>query len=122
MPDCGAVRLLGAPNGDGPSRNWIIQRPSAAVYANGTRAFAYPALCTKRTGAELTLALDDLNVADGLPSATIGGPTRAQVERVRELNVRVREVFGAKRGSAAELGHILRDKALREVMWEPPAA
>jgi hypothetical protein len=86
-PDqCGLVlRLLV----DDQNRSWIAQRPSVGVYANGTRAFAYLALRPKLTCRELTLALDDLLVADRLLNATIAGPTREQVERVRALNVRV---------------------------------
>jgi hypothetical protein len=81
---------------DDPSRSWIAQRPSAAVYANGTRAFAFLALRARLTCTELTLALDDLQVADRFLNATIGGPTREQVERVRALNARVRDELGAE--------------------------
>jgi hypothetical protein len=101
-PDrCGLVlRLLV----DDPSRSWITQRPSATVYANGTRAFAYIALRPKLTCKELTLALDDLQAADRFLNATIAVPMREQVERVRALNARVSEELRAERADRCESG------------------
>lgn len=89
---------------DDPSRSWISQRPSAAVYANGTRAFAYLALRAKLTCQELTLALDDLQAADRFLIATIAGPTREQVDRVRALNVRVSAELRAEQSVRCETG------------------
>src|ERR1700693_1830495 len=95
---CCLLRLLV----DDPSRSWITQRPSAAVYANGTRAFAYLALRAKLPCNALTLALDDLEAADRFLNATIAGPTREQVERVRALNVRVNQELRAERSERCE--------------------
>ena len=74
---------------DDPTRNWIPQRPSAAVYANGTRAFAFLALRTRITCKELMVALDDFQTADRSLIAGIGSLGREPVERVRALNARV---------------------------------
>ena len=74
---------------DDPTRSWISQRPSAAIYANGTRLFAYLALRTKLTCSELTLALDEIQAAasflnDGIPALTLD-----QGAGVRALNSQV---------------------------------
>jgi hypothetical protein len=87
---------------DDPNRSWIIQRPSATVYANGTRAFAYLALRPKLTCNELTLALDDLQAANRFLNATIAGPTREQVERVRVLNAHVSEELRVEQADRCE--------------------
>jgi hypothetical protein len=89
---------------DDPSRSWITQRPSAEVYANGTRAFAYLALRSKLTCNELTVALDDLEAANRILNVTLAGPAREQLERVRALNVRVNEELRAERSERCESG------------------
>ena len=81
---------------DDPAWNWIAQRPSAAVYANGTRAFAFLALRTRMTCKELMVALDDFQTADRSLIAGIGSLGREPVERVRALNARVSEDLRAE--------------------------
>jgi hypothetical protein len=89
---------------DDPTRSWISQRPSGAVYANGTRAFAYLALRAKLTCKELTLALDDVQTADRSLNASIAGLMRAQVDRVRALNARVNQALRAEQADRCESG------------------
>lgn len=89
---------------DDPGRAWITKRPSATVYANGTRAFAYLALRTKLTCSEIALALDDLEAADRSLDATIAGPTRVQAERTRALNASVSEKLRAEQADRCGRG------------------
>jgi hypothetical protein len=74
---------------DDPTRSWIIQRTSPAVYANGTRLFAYLALRAKLSCAELRLALTEMQAATNFLTGRIPGYTVDQVARVRALNSRV---------------------------------
>jgi hypothetical protein len=87
---------------DDPTRNWIALRPSAAVYANGTRAFAFQALKARLTCRELDVALDDFQAADRSLIAGIGSLGREQVERVRALNARVSEDLRAEQVERCE--------------------
>ena len=87
---------------DDPTRNWIAQRPSAPVYANGTRAFAFLALKARLTCQELDVALDDLQAADRSLIAAIGNLGREQVERVRALNARASESLLAEQAERCE--------------------
>jgi hypothetical protein len=58
-----------------PARSWIRDRASPAVYANGTRLFAYLALRRNLTWSELTLALDETRAAANVLKNTIAGLT-----------------------------------------------
>jgi hypothetical protein len=72
-----------------PTRSWIIQHPSPAVYANGTRLFAYLALRAELSCGELMLALAEMRAATNSLNGSIPGYTLSQVARVRALNSRV---------------------------------
>jgi hypothetical protein len=74
---------------DDPNRRWITQRPSAAVYANGTRLFAYRALRAKLDCQELMLALHETQAAAISLNASTLGLTLDQTARIRTLNSQV---------------------------------
>lgn len=72
-----------------PTRSWISQRPSAAIYANGARLFAYRALRAKLSCGELALGLHETQAAASSLNDGIPGLTLDQVARVRALNSQV---------------------------------
>lgn len=74
---------------DDPTRSWIGKRPTATVYANGTRLFAYRALRAKLSCSELTLALEETQAAASSLNGGIAGLTLDQVAGVRTLNAQV---------------------------------
>jgi hypothetical protein len=91
--NCGSVDqctlLLRLMVGD-PDRRWINERPSSAVYANGTRLFAYRALRRALRCSELSLAVQETNEAEAFLTRSIPGLKPEQIVRVRALNAEVR--------------------------------
>jgi hypothetical protein len=71
---------------DDPTRSWIKQRPSAAVYANGTRLFAYRALRATLTCGELAHGLEEIQAVTNSLTQGIAGLTIDQTDRVRGLS------------------------------------
>jgi hypothetical protein len=84
---------------DDPTRSWIGKRPTVAVFANGTRLFAYRALRAKLSCSELTLALEETLATASSLNGGIAGLTLDQVAGVRTLNA---EVEGELRAQRAE--------------------
>lgn len=82
---------------DDPTRSWIGQRPSAAVYANGTRLFAYRALRGKLSCSELALALEETRVAAKSFGTPAAGVTVDQATRVRTMNTQVASELQSER-------------------------
>jgi hypothetical protein len=74
---------------DDPNRSWIQEPASPAVYANGTRLFAYLALRRSLTCKELALALNEIRAAADYLKGTLPARTREQLVRVRELNTQI---------------------------------
>ena len=73
---------------DDPSRRWMKERPSEAAYANGTRQFAYRALRSTLSCAELAYAFGDIEAAHRADTSPPGVPID-RVVRVRALNAEV---------------------------------
>jgi len=74
---------------DSPDRGWIGKRQSPAVYANGTRLFAYRALRKQLTCRELTLAVEEMGAATKSLDGPVPGMTPDQSSRTRALSAQV---------------------------------
>jgi hypothetical protein len=82
---------------DDPTRGWMSERPSPAVYANGTRLFAYRALRAKLSCSELALALEETREAAKSFSTAPGGVESNQVMRVRAMSIQVASELQSER-------------------------
>ena len=74
---------------DNRDRGWVGQQQPPAVYANGTRLFAYRALRKKLNCRELGLALEEVSAASKAYTGSVPGVTPEQASRTRALSTQV---------------------------------
>ena len=74
---------------DDPSRRWMKERTSEAAYATGTRQFAYRALRSTLSCAELAYASGDMEAAHRASKTPSPGVPMERLVQVRALNAEV---------------------------------
>ena len=81
---------------ESPNRDWIGRPQPPAEYANGTRLFAYRALRSQLTCAQITAALAEIGTAAASFTTPVPGVSAQQVRRVLVLNSEVQRELQAE--------------------------
>jgi hypothetical protein len=79
-----------------PERRWIKEPAPSVEYANGTRLFAYRALRSKLSCAEITLALNEIDAAESAFRSPVAGVSATQASRVLSLGADVGQELRAE--------------------------